>query len=39
MKFIGKLILYLLIALLVVILGLYFLLQTRWGAERVSSWI
>lgn len=39
MKFIGKLILYLLIALLVVILGLYFLLQTRWGAEHVSAWI
>lgn len=39
MKFIGKLILYVLIALLVVILGLYFLLQTRWGAERVSTWV
>ncbi|EGT3574375.1 AsmA family protein [Citrobacter sp. ANG330] len=39
MKFIGKLILYVLIALLVVILGLYFLLQTRWGAEHVSAWI
>lgn len=34
MKFIGKLLLYILIALLVVIAGLYFLLQTRWGAER-----
>ena len=31
MKFIGKLLLYILIALLVVIAGLYFLLQTRWG--------
>lgn len=39
MKFIGKLILYLLVALLVVILGLYFLLQTRWGAEHVSAWV
>ncbi|ENL8728841.1 AsmA family protein [Citrobacter amalonaticus] len=39
MKFIGKLILYVLIALLVVILGLYFLLQTRWGAEHISAWI
>lgn len=29
MKFIGKLLLYILIALLVVIAGLYFLLQTR----------
>lgn len=33
MKFIGKLLLYIFIALLVVIAGLYFLLQTRWGAE------
>lgn len=39
MKFIGKLILYVVIALLVVIIGLYFLLQTRWGAEHVSAWI
>ncbi|MFV1275718.1 hypothetical protein, partial [Klebsiella pneumoniae] len=30
MKFIGKLLLYILIALLVAIAGLYFLLQTRW---------
>lgn len=39
MKFIGKLLLYLLIALAVAILGLYFLLQTRWGAEHVSAWV
>ncbi|HGY3718363.1 TPA: AsmA family protein [Citrobacter gillenii] len=39
MKFIGKLLLYVLIALAVVILGLYFLLQTRWGAEHVSAWV
>lgn len=39
MKFIGKLLLYILIALIVVILGLYFLLQTRWGAEHLSQWI
>ncbi|HGV9225821.1 AsmA family protein [Citrobacter amalonaticus] len=39
MKFLGKLILYVLIALLVVILGLYFLLQTRWGAEHISAWV
>ncbi len=39
MKFIGKLLLYVLIALAVAILGLYFLLQTRWGAERVSAWV
>ncbi|AUT94917.1 AsmA family protein [Citrobacter europaeus] len=39
MKFIGKLLLYVLIALAVAILGLYFLLQTRWGAEHVSTWV
>jgi hypothetical protein len=39
MKFIGKLILYVLIACAVAILGLYFLLQTRWGAEHVSAWV
>lgn len=39
MKFIGKLVLYILIALFVVIAGLYFLLQTRWGAEHVSAWV
>ncbi|WP_370614853.1 AsmA family protein [Citrobacter portucalensis] len=39
MKFIGKLLLYMLIALAVAILGLYFLLQTRWGAEHVSTWV
>ncbi|MGK0602971.1 AsmA family protein [Yokenella regensburgei] len=39
MKFLGKLILWLLIALLVVILIAYFLLQTRWGARQVSAWV
>lgn len=39
MKFIGKLLVYLLIALLIVVLALYILLQTRWGAAQVSSWI
>lgn len=39
MKFIGKLLLYVLIACAVAILGLYFLLQTRWGAEHVSAWV
>ena len=39
MKFIGKLLLYILIALLVAIAGLYFLLQTRWGAEHISAWV
>lgn len=39
MKFIGKLLLYIFITLLVAIVGLYFLLQTRWGAEHISAWI
>ncbi|EPF0316357.1 AsmA family protein [Enterobacter chuandaensis] len=39
MKFIGMLLVYLLIALLIVVLALYILLQTRWGAAQVSSWI
>lgn len=39
MKFIGKLLLWLLIALLLVVLAFYFLLQTRWGAREVSGWI
>ncbi|SPW42244.1 AsmA family protein [Escherichia coli] len=39
MKFIGKLLLYILIALLVAIASLYFLLQTRWGAEHISAWV
>ncbi len=39
MKFIGKLLVYLLVALLIVILALYILLQTRWGATQFSSWV
>ncbi|HEX4501649.1 MAG TPA: AsmA family protein [Scandinavium sp.] len=39
MKFIGKLLLWLLIALLLVVVAFYFLLQTRWGAREVSGWI
>lgn len=39
MKFLGKLILRLLIALLVVIVAAYFALQTRWGARQASSWL
>lgn len=34
MKFLGKLILWLLVALLLVIIGAWFLLQTHWGARR-----
>lgn len=39
MKFLGKLILWLLIALLVVIIAAYFALQTRWGAHQASRWL
>lgn len=39
MKFLGKLIAWILIALLVVIIAFYFLVQTRWGAKQVSAWI
>jgi autotransporter translocation and assembly factor TamB len=39
MKFIGKLLITILIALLIAIVALYFLVQTRWGAAQVSSWI
>lgn len=39
MKFLGKLIIWLLIALLLVIVAFYFLLQTRWGARQISHWL
>lgn len=39
MKFIGKLLVYLLVAMLIVVLAFYFLLQTRWGASQASSWV
>lgn len=39
MKFLGKLLIWLLIALLLVILAFYFLLQTRWGARQISHWL
>ncbi len=39
MKFIGKLLVYILVAILIAIIALYFLVQTRWGAAQVSSWI
>lgn len=39
MKLIGRLLLYVLIACLVVIFGFYFLLQTRWGADHISNWV
>ena len=37
MKFLGKLILWLLVALLLVIIGAWFLLQTHWGARQASA--
>ncbi|EJO0604207.1 AsmA family protein [Salmonella enterica] len=39
MKLIGRLLLYVLIACLVVIFDFYFLLQTRWGADHISNWV
>lgn len=39
MKFIGKLLVYLLLALLIAGLAFYIMIQTRWGAAQVSSWI
>ncbi|MDK9364359.1 AsmA family protein [Lelliottia wanjuensis] len=39
MKFIGKLLIWILVAVLIAILALYILVQTRWGASQVSSWI
>lgn len=39
MKFIGKLLFWLFFALLLALLIIYFLLQTRWGARQVSAWI
>lgn len=39
MKLIGRLLLYVRIACLVVIFGFYFLLQTRWGADHISNWV
>lgn len=39
MKLIGKVLLYIAIALLVVILACYFLVQTRWGATQVGKWV
>ena len=39
MKFPGKLILTLLIAVLMLLLAFYILLQTRWGAGWITSWV
>ncbi len=39
MKFIGKILVGILAVVLIAILALYILVQTRWGAAQVSSWI
>ena len=39
MKFLGKLIVILVAIVLVVLIAAYILLQTRWGAGQISSWI
>ncbi|MFP2516929.1 AsmA family protein [Buttiauxella agrestis] len=39
MKFLGKLIIAILVIVLVLLLAAYLLLQTRWGAAQVSSWV
>ncbi len=39
MKLIGKMLLYIAIALLLAIMACYFLVQTRWGATQVGKWV
>lgn len=39
MKFIGKLLLFVVIVLLVAVVACYFLLKTQWGATQVSNWV
>lgn len=39
MKFIGKLLAAIALLLLLLIVAAYFLLQTRWGATQVSTWV
>jgi hypothetical protein len=39
MKFIGKLLLFVVIVLLVALIACYFLLKTQWGATQVSNWV
>lgn len=39
MKFLGKLFIALLVVIFVLLLAAYILLQTRWGAVQVSSWV
>ncbi|WP_437889380.1 AsmA family protein [Phytobacter sp. V91] len=39
MKFIGKLLLFVVIVLLVALVACYLLLKTQWGATQVSNWV
>ena len=39
MKFIGKLLIFVIIVLLLAMVAGYFLLQTRWGATQVTNWV
>ena len=39
MKFLGKLITALLVVIIVALIAAYLLLQTRWGASQISSWV
>lgn len=39
MKLIGKMLLYIAIALLLAIVACYFLVQTHWGATQVGKWV
>ncbi len=39
MKFIGKLLLFVVIVLMLAIVACYVLLKTQWGATRVSNWV
>ncbi|MGK9174775.1 AsmA family protein [Yokenella regensburgei] len=39
MKFIGKLLLFVVIVLLIAVVACYFLLKTQWGATQASNWI
>ena len=39
MKFLGKLIIALLVVVLVALIAAYLLLQTRWGAAQVNNWV
>lgn len=39
MKFIGKLLIFVIVVLLLAMVAGYFLLQTRWGATQVTNWV